>query len=277
MLLLGIFLTVTVDARNAHTPKKPPKKQDSSKATDWVASWRTCTGDGAVKRDGSLWQFGDVGGCDWGQIYPIDSVTGEPTYTKKYIYHLKGRPIGNGFGGAKIINGGYRVYAIKHDGTLWGWGEGLGKKPIRLSRSHAWIDFRVSFEGNGCCAYDVGMRQDGSLWRFPENMNYTHKNPAPYLKMIGKRKGWDRVIVDCCSIYATRKDGTLWQNDGLSAKVKFKKIGRKSFCKNHKRLCKRLKKIPHKSLYSTGGNDIIRVNTSGRAGTLWLDPEVVYR
>jgi hypothetical protein len=84
-------------------------------------------------------------------------------------------------------------------------------------------------------------------------------------------------MLDCCSIYATRKDSTLWQNDGLSAKVKFKKIGRKSFCKSHKRLCKRLKKMPHKSLYSTGGNDIIRVNTSGRAGTLWLDPEVVYR
>jgi hypothetical protein len=241
-----------------------------------VASWRTCTGDGAVKRDGSLWQFGDVGGCDWGQIYPVDPVTGKPTHTKKYIYHLKGRRIGSGFGGAKIINGGYRVYAIKRDGTLWGWGEKLRDKPLLLSHSHNWIDFRVKFEGNGCCAHDVGMQKNGSLWRFPEGLDYAHKSPLPYLKMIGKKKGWDKVLLDCCSIYATRKDGTLWQNDGLSAKARFKKISYKIFCKKKPRLCKRLKKIPHRSLYSTGGNDITRVNTSGRAGTLWMDPEVVY-
>jgi hypothetical protein len=277
ILLLGVLLGSVVDARKPHTPKKPPQKQESSKATDWVASWRTCTGDGAIKRDGSLWQFGDVGGSDWGQIYPIDSVTGEPTYTKKYIYHLKGRRIGSGFGGAKIINGSYRVYAIKRDGTLWGWGEGLRKKPIRLSHSHGWIDFRVSFEGNGCCAHDVGMQQNGSLWRFPENMNYTHKSPTPYLKMIGKQKGWDRVILNCCSIYATRNDGTLWQNDSLNAKEKFKKISYKTFCKSHPRLCKKLKKMPHRSLYSSWDNDILRVNTSGRAGMLWLDPEMIYQ
>ena len=42
-------------------------KQELSKSTDWVSSWRTCSGDGAFKKDGTLWQFGKTGGCDWGQ------------------------------------------------------------------------------------------------------------------------------------------------------------------------------------------------------------------
>jgi hypothetical protein len=255
--------------------KTPPQKQDSSHAVDWVASWKNCGGDGAVKRDGTLWQFGEVEVCDWGQIHPIDPATGEMT-KDTYIYHLRGRLIGSGFADAKIINGGYRIYAIKCDGSLWGWGERLGAKPRLLSHSHDWIDFRVKWEGNGCCAHDVGMQRDGSLWRFPEEMHYAHKRPLPYLKKIGKQKSWDKVILDCCSIYAMRSDGTLWQNDGLTAKVRFKKINHEKFCKKHPHLCKKFKKMKHKSLHSTGGNDVIRVHTKGRAGRLWIEPEIIY-
>ena len=273
ILLLGWALGTHVHAQKI---KHPPQKQDSSKATDWVASWRTCSGDGAIKQDGTLWQFGKVGDCGWGQIMPVDPVTGKSTVREKYIYHLKGRRIGSGFAGAKIINGGYRVYAIKRDGALWGWGERLREKPILLSHSHDWIDFRVKYEGNGCCAHDIGMQRDGSLWRFPEGMDYAHRSPIPYLKMIGRQKGWDKVILDCCAIYATRKDGSLWQNNGLTAKTRFKKIKYKTFCKDHPHLCKRLKKMSDHSMYSTGGNDVIWVNTSDRAGRLWMDPEVVH-
>ena len=67
IVLTGLICGNLAYARNT---KKPPQKQDSSKATDWVASWRTCTGDGAIKRDGTLWQFGKVGGCDWGRYTP---------------------------------------------------------------------------------------------------------------------------------------------------------------------------------------------------------------
>jgi hypothetical protein len=38
ILFLGVLLGSVVDARKPHTPKKPPQKQDTSKATDWVAS-----------------------------------------------------------------------------------------------------------------------------------------------------------------------------------------------------------------------------------------------
>jgi len=269
ILVFSILSIDIVQARRTHRNRTPPQKQESSHATDWIASWRTCAGDGAVKRDGSLWQFGRVGGCHWGQIHPSGS-------KKKYIYHLKGKRIGSGFAGARIINGGYRVYAIKRDGTLWGWGEGLRKKPLQLSRSHHWIDFRVQYGGNGCCSYDIGIQQDGSLWRFPEAMNYGRKDPLPHLRMIGKRRGWERVILDCCSIYATRSDGTLWQNSGLDAKTSFKKINKRSFCRHHARVCRKFKKMSHRSLYSTSGNSVVYVKGSAKGGTLWIDPEVIY-
>jgi len=274
IILLGLLLPLFL---KAEVTKTPPHKQESSRARDWVASWRTCSGDGAVKQDGTLWQFGRVGGCMWGQIIPIDPYTGEPSVTKIYRYHLHGREIGRGFADAKIINGKYRVYAIKKEGTLWGWGERLGEKPILLSHSRKWIDFRVKFEGNGCCAYDVGMQKDGTLWRFPEGFDYTHKNPISFLKKIGREKGWDKVLLTCCTIYATRKDGTLWKNSGFNAKVPFKQTSYASLCTHHLEVCNKLKAMPHHTLFSSDENEIIFVNTSGRAGTLWLDPEVIYR
>jgi len=269
LLLFCVCFSAVSYADHAHTAKSPPPRQESSGATDWIASWRTCSGDGAVKRDGTLWQFGGVGGCHWGQIDLA------PTH-KKYIYHLRGRRIGSGFAGARIINGGYRVYAIKRNGTLWGWGEGLGDKPRLLSRSHDWVDFRVKWAGNGCCAHDVGMQKDGTLWRFPEKVEFTHTNPMPYLKMIGRQKGWDRVILDCCSIYAMRKDGTLWQNDGLGSKTLFRQIHYPAFCKAHPGLCAHFGKMPHHTIYSSEGNEVISVDRSARAGTLWMKPELCY-
>ncbi len=53
---LVILLFTTLNAQNSD--KKP--KQELTKATDWISSWETCKGDGAIKTDGTLWQFGKV-------------------------------------------------------------------------------------------------------------------------------------------------------------------------------------------------------------------------
>lgn len=254
-------------------------KQELSKATDWVRSWRTCSGDGAIKKDGSLWQFGKVGGCNWGQIVPIDSSTGKPIYKKKTIYHLKPKKIGDGFDGAKIINGGYRVYGIKKDGTLWGWGEGLREKPMLLSHSHDWVDFGLKWEGNGCCSHDVGLQKDGSLWRFTETLNFVKKSPIGHLKRVGNQK-WDKVILYCCAMYALKKDGSIWINRGLNATVKFKKIDFSSDCfEGDPNFCKGLKKrffqMPSQSINNYEKQSGLEVNVG--IGTLCVMPKVTYK
>jgi hypothetical protein len=267
----------------AQNSNKAVCKQESSKATDWVASWRTCSGDGAIKKDGTLWQFGEIGGCDWGQIYPVDPYTGKPAYTVHYIYHLEPKKIGDGFDGSKIINGVYRVYAIKKDGTLWGWGEGLGENPMLLSKRRDWVDFGVKFEGNGCCAHDIGLKKDGSLWIFPESLNYAHKSPLPYLKRVGKQKGWEKVILHCCSMYAMKKDGSLWVNRDRLKGLKFVKFDPKVDCKTEgASFCEKLRrafsKMPSQAIYNYYDeyNEMKgqKVNVGSSAGTLCLKPEI---
>ncbi len=284
IMILQFVLFLLAGCSQDHTEPKGKNSnktvcmQESSKATDWVASWRTCSGDGALKKDGTLWQFGELGGCDWGQIYPMD-------VKKTYTYHLKGTKIGDDFNGAKIINGSYRVYAIKKDGRLWGWGEGFREKPILLSKSRDWVDFGVKFEGNGCCAHDIGLKKDGSLWIFPEGLNYAHKSPLPDLKRVGKQNEWDKVILNCCSMYAMKKDGSLWVNRDRLKGLKFIKFDSKVDCNTGDvSFCKKLKsafaKMPSQSIYNYYDEydemKSQKVNIESGAGTLCLKPEIKY-
>ncbi len=283
IIVIGI-LVLMLSSCAKNTPQKEDKndnpicKQESTKAKDWVASWRTCSGDGAVKKDGSLWQFGKVGGCDMGQMYPMD-------VKKTYTYHLKGKKTGDGFSGAKIINGDYRVYAIKKDGTLWGWGEGFREKPMLLSQSQNWVDFGVKWAGNGCCAHDVGIKKDGSLWIFPEDLDYAHKSPFPDLKRVGKQKDWDKVILNCCSMYAMKKDGSLWVNRDRLEGLKFIKFDHKIHCATegksfYKKLKSAFAKMPSQSIYNYYDEydemKSQKVDVGSSAGTLCLKPEIKY-
>ncbi len=267
-IVLWMLLFTVLNAQSIN--KKP--KQELTKAIDWISSWETCKGDGAIKTDGTLWQFGKVGGCNWGQIIPInyDMKTGKSTSPKEQCtYYLKAKKIGSGFRGAKIINGGYRVYAIKHDGTLWGWGESLSRKPKKLSHSKKWVDFAVVYEGNGCCSYDIGLQKDGKLWRFPESMK-----PLK-LKRVGKAH-WSKIIIECCTVYGQKKDGTLW----------VKKMGEpfkrytKSKCEFvQKELCMNIKakfgKMSKNSIlnYSKPHQ---KVKAAKKAGALWNRPKCSY-
>ena len=260
-------------------------KQESSKATDWIQAWHTCSGYTALKKDGSLWQFGKVGGCDWGQIMPIDSKTGEAIYKEKHIYHLSSERIGSGFRGARIINGGYRLYAIKKDGTLWGWGEGLGVNPKKLDNSHDWSDFGIKYEGNGCCSYDIGLKKDGSLWRLPEStFSYGKYKTVLKLQKISQFSDWKKIILDCCRIYGMRKDGSLWKADPLDTvssnnrKIIFKRYGKakkESYVELDKYSVLKLKmsKVPFGTIYSPDFNKKIKAK---KDGTLCILPEVKY-
>jgi len=200
-------------------------KQESTHSQDWIKAWDTCSGYTALKKDGTLWQFGKVGGCGWGGITPFDPVSGKALYKEKKIYYLKPKKIAKGFKGAKFTNGGYRMYAIKRDGTLWGWGEGLNVKPKKLSSSRNWLSFGIKYEGNGCCGYDVGLKKDGTLWRYPETaFSYGKYKTALKLQKIGQFSDWKKIVLGCCAIYGIRKNGTLWKFDDTVGKNGFQKF-----------------------------------------------------
>ena len=261
------------------TTCKGDAKQELTHSRDWVKAWNTCSGYTALKKDGTLWQFGIVGECGWGQINPFDPLTGKEIYKEKKIYTLKPKKIGSEFRGAKVVNGGYRLYAIKRDGTLWGWGEGLGVKAKKLSSSRNWLDFNLKYEGNGCCSYDVGLKKDGTLWRFPETaFSYgAYKTPLK-LQKIGHFNDWKKVVLGCCAIYGVRRDGSLWRYYDEVGKTVFKRyiLKNKSYDGDmdlYPFLKSKMAKVPSGTIYSPNFNKKIKPN---RDGKLCLLPKMVF-
>ena len=258
--------------KQKRTVCKENARQETTYSRDWEKAWSTCSGYTALKKDGSLWQFGKVGGCGWGGIISVDS-----QYKPKYIYQLKPKKIGSGFRGAKIINGGYRLYAIKKDGTLWGWGEGLGVKPKKLSSSRNWSDFGVKYEGNGCCGYDVGLKKDGTLWRFPETAFARGQyKTALKLQKISQFGDWKKIVLGCCSINGLRKNGTLWRFSQMgNEKVAFKRFTpkKKSYggdTELYPLLKSKMKKVPYGTVYNPEKSE--KKLKANKDGTLCLLP-----
>jgi len=272
IIILGCQSTKNID--NIYTSDSRAK-QEFSRSHDWVSAWNSCKGLVALKNDGSLWQFGRTGGCDWGQI----EIT-LPHLTKEYLYRLKAKKIGEGFNNAKIINGGYRMYAIKKDGTLWGWGEGFNTRPTKLSSSRDWVNFGIEWEGNGCCAYDIGLKEDGTLWGFSDFSNFSKKKQIPELKQISQQRNWDKITFGCCMIFGQKKDGSLWESyhNEKSNNISFKKVTKKSMLDgviSYSTLLSKIKDISSgdiRSSHVTGVDIKVR-----KDGTLWLLPEVAHK
>ena len=252
---------------------KDNARQELTYSRDWVKAWHTCSGYTALKKDGTLWQFGKVGGCGWGGITPVGHQT-----EKKYRYYLQPKKIGDSFKKAKFFNGGYRMYAIRKNGTLWGWGEGLGVVPRKLSKSQNWLSFGIKYEGNGCCGYDIGLKKDGTLWQFPESAFARGKyKTALKLEKISRFSDWKKIVLGCCNIYGLRKDGTLWRFSQMkNEKVAFERFTpkKKSYGGDmdlYPLLKSKMKKVPYGSVYNPENNKK-RLRAS-RDGTLCLAPE----
>jgi len=282
MLYAHNSVTIGKTITNKNISRKQCCKKELTHSIDWIKAWETCSGYTALKKDGSLWQFGKVGECGWGQIRPFDPQTGKAIYKEKKIYHLKAKKTGDGFKKARFINGGYRMYAIKRDGTLWGWGEGLGVKAKKLDSSHNWSDFAVKYEGNGCCGYDIGLKKDGTLWRFPESaFAFGKYRTALKLKKIGQFSDWKKIVLGCCNIYGLRKNGTMWRfSQRGNEAVYFRKFTPKKKSYGGDRelyplLRSKMSKVRSGTIYSA--QPLQKTIKAKRDGTLCLPPERIYQ
>jgi len=270
------YVICTRSVKLVHKHKKRAKckknrKQEQSKSKNWIKAWKTCSGYTALKKDGTLWQFGKVGECGWGQINPINLQTGKPLYNIKKIYYLKPKKIGQGFRRAKFFNGGYRMYAIKSNGTLWGWGEGLGAKAKKLSKSRNWSYFAIKYAGNGCCSYDIGLKKDGTLWRIPELAFAQGRYKRPLkIEKISNFSDWKKIVLGCCNIYGLRKNGTMWRfSQTGNEKPSFKRFTpkKKSYgcdIELYRVLKSKMAKVKRGTIYSQQPSQaVIRANKDG--------------
>lgn len=124
------------------------------------------------------------------------------------------------------------TYAIKADGTLWGWGSneqgelGQGSTDAKLSSVPLQIgtdaDWKAVYGARGCGFF---LKEDGSLWTVGANekgMSGVGDGLTKHttLTQVGTDKDWVSVstsITWCYAVLAIKSDGTLWAwGDGES-------------------------------------------------------------
>ncbi len=213
-------------------------KEESTHSHNWSKAWDVCGGYIALKKDGSLWQFGELNQCSWGDIGFMDS-----KFIKRniYTYPLKPTKISTGFTNAKFINGGFSFYIIKRDGTLW-------KKDYdtpfkQIGKDTDWVTVGIDTGVHDRLDYDIGLKKDGSLWDISKET----------ITSLSRYKNWDKIWIDGASIYAQKKDRTVWMKHSRDEEFKID---------NEIKIANKMKKIP------SGEIDI------KKDGTLWLPPKI---
>jgi len=239
-------------------------KIELTHSRDWVRLWDTCDGNLALKKDGSLWKFRKIGGCDFGSIYPSDDII---AMRKIHKYYLSSKKIADGFKSASIVSGGHRLYALKPNGTLWRIQELEGNLTIKkVDNRNNWKSVGINISVHDGLGYDIGLKDDGSLWAL---FALSGK-----IEPLVKGKDWSKVIVtECCSVYAQKRDGTFWKIE----QGKIKPLVKKDFDseKSYLELLKKFAKMPLSTVQ--GANPI--ENPYGveaeKDGTLKLFPHII--
>ena len=252
----------------------PKTRQESTHSRDWLSVWRYAGGYIAAKRDRSLWRFGmideepDSGICTGGFEDPVYPLTPHKIRGGKW---------------KDISVVADRVFAIRSDGSLWGWGNEVQRgrylsRPAQIGKHKNWKTVETrGFDGQGeCTAYTMAFRKDGSLWGwgdweniffdfFPKHRSYD----TPY-KIPGR---WQKVTMGCYEAYGLRKDGTLWRW-GMEEKSprQIRNVKKK------KTLLARLRRLRAKisihNIDNAGAYESRRYKGVRKNGTLWLEPTV---
>lgn len=176
-----------------------------------VAGW---FGGAAIKRDGTLWTWGQSGSM--GMLGD-----GDPTP------HIAMTPkqIGSGF--AQVAGSQAHFLALKADGSLWAWGTNdsgqLGDGTYENRATPTYVDSGYVAVTAGEY-FSLGIKSDGSLWAWGSNafgqlgqgLASTAKNPDatadsityPRPTLVGE--GYVAVTTGSYHTHAIKRDGSLW-------------------------------------------------------------------
>jgi alpha-tubulin suppressor-like RCC1 family protein len=213
----------------------------------------------ALRNDGTLWGWGSVAymnnlygafsspvqlgtGANWTFIDPDGSgFTALAINTSNQMYGYgtinavfwsnagsRSSPIqiGTDTNWAKVGGSNQKVFAIKNDGTLWGWGGAstgfplintseftVAGSPLQVG-SDLWYDFDI---GKLSAPSVYGIKQDGTLWAWgiqnngELGLNDTITRSSPV--QIGTRI-WSKLSAGTSHVMAIRNDNTLWSWGG---------------------------------------------------------------
>lgn len=113
---------------------------------------------------------------------------------------------------------GYTAFAIKSDGTLWGWGQntsaqlGIGNiqtqiVPVQIGTDTDWKQVAVGSSSV------IAIKNDGSLWGWGGNMRgevFGYKGRQATPVRLGNANDWSYVCMIDYRAYGVKNDGTMW-------------------------------------------------------------------
>ncbi|PSJ77255.1 hypothetical protein C7N43_09415 [Sphingobacteriales bacterium UPWRP_1] len=172
---------------------------------EWMAATAGQDHSVALKRDGTLWAWGDN---TYGQL-------GNGTNTREQIPVQ----IGTDNDWAAIASGIYHTVAIKTNGTLWAWGLGssgqLGNGtftnsniPVQIGTDNDWVSIRSKGY------FTIALKSNGTLWAWGSNFfgqlgNGTNINSGVPVQ-AGTDTDWAAIAAGFGHTLAIKTNGTLW-------------------------------------------------------------------
>jgi alpha-tubulin suppressor-like RCC1 family protein len=175
--------------------------------TDWVAVDAGLHHAAGLKRDGSLWTWGDN---TFGQlgIGPTTNKLLQPPARMGSDTHWKA-----------LALGAYTSVALKTDGTLWTWGDSSRSPtpvpnnptnnhyPVQIGTDTNWV---VIAAGQ---AHTLALKSDGTLWHWGRNSHLLGGIPASdmsQLRQLGTESNWAEIHPGGYKNLARKRDGSVW-------------------------------------------------------------------
>ena len=168
------------------------------------AGWSHTLG---IKQDGTLWAWGVNSSL---QLGTGSTAVFEPTPTQ----------VGTANDWVFVAPGQSTSYAIKSDGTLWGWGNnsdsaplGAGTTdnpqatPVQIGADTDWVAVAALNGG-------LGLKRNGTLWGWGANsvgqLGLGNLDPQATPVQIGTDTDWASMVTDITASIAIKTTGTLW-------------------------------------------------------------------
>lgn len=159
-----------------------------------------------IKDDGTLWGWGDNNA----------GTMGTGSITAHYYVPIQ---IGTANDWVKVFAGtGRTSFAIKSNGTLWAWGDGVGGRlgfgnqntiyvPTQLGTDNDW-----DFIASGSCT--IARKTNGTLWGWGSNIygqlnlgtNSIQLTPV----QISTQTDWNKIVCGDNFVLLLKNNGTLW-------------------------------------------------------------------
>lgn len=206
---------------NGHLGDNTTKSRSSPVQTvtggnTWIYASCSLTNSAGVKRDGTLWTWGENSSGNLG-------INKGLSYTGPAVISVSSpiQTIAGGNNWSTVHCGGGFMVGLKKDGTLWTWGRNTFGQLGDNNYTHKSSPVQTYYSTNTWSAasagqnHAAGIKADGTLWLWGSNaygqLGTGNINPTSIpVQTIGGGTNWSKVSCGTYTTAAVKYDGTLW-------------------------------------------------------------------